>query len=129
MTSLGYKARFHFPTVRYLYHLYCITIYGKLAKLENEGNIDTFFQQGRASSRATNSMAPDLISTPNTLTLRRWDHVGFSYDYNTGMQKLWHNGQVIKQLNVGVMELATQRGFRTGNMGDHRQSLYITNYI
>lgn len=43
-----------------------------------------------------------------------WNFIGFSYDYDTGVQKVWIEGKVYDMANVGHFELRTQNNIRMG---------------
>ena len=50
-----------------------------------------------------------------------WHFVGASYDYASGIQKLWIDGKVYDVQNVGTFELSTQGAVRIGALdGDNR---------
>ena len=51
------------------------------------------------------------------LKLNQWYFVGASYNYNTGMAKLWMMDQVVNQEYIGKMELPTNHEARMGAMG------------
>ena len=60
-----------------------------------------------------------LIS--NTWSLNKWHFVGTSYDYDSGIQKLWLDGKVYDRQNIGTFEIDTQAAVRMGAMiGDNR---------
>ena len=61
------------------------------------------------------------LSMGNIILKDQWEFVGATYDYSTGIAKLWHNGREIKSLNVGKITLATQFPIRIGfRDGDSR---------
>lgn len=59
-------------------------------------------------------MSESVLS--NMLTLKEWNYIGASYDYNTGTASLWHNGSEVLKTNIqsGMSELATQFPVRLG---------------
>ena len=57
-----------------------------------------------------------LISS--VITTKRWYYVGTSYDYNTGLARLWVDGVEVHQLNVGIYTLATVGNVRIGVKSD-----------
>jgi len=61
-----------------------------------------------------------LVST--SLAINQWHYVGSSYDYNTGVARLWVDGQKVVELDLGAgIDLATQDDVRMGaTLNDHR---------
>ncbi|XP_067038773.1 uncharacterized protein [Acropora muricata] len=56
------------------------------------------------------------------LQLNEWNQVGATYDNNTGVAQLWHNGKMVKSRNIGQIQLATQYPIRIGARdGDDRR--------
>ena len=52
----------------------------------------------------------------------KWNEVGASYDHDTGVAQLWHDGKMVKSRNIGQIELRTQFPVRIGADGhDKRQ--------
>ena len=52
---------------------------------------------------------------------RKWQFVGASYDYRTGIAKLWLNGNMVAKKRVGRFLLATNKAVRMGaRIGDRR---------
>lgn len=45
-----------------------------------------------------------------------WHFVGTTYDSNTGVAKIYDNGLIVKQVNLGVIELATQYPLRMAKL-------------
>lgn len=57
----------------------------------------------------------------NSLKHSAWNFIGFSYDYDFGIQKLWSEGKVYDVANAGKFELRSQDAIRMGVMdGDQR---------
>ena len=55
------------------------------------------------------------------ITPRKWQYVGATYDHVTGITKLYLNGRVIAQKNIGRVRLATNYPVRMGaRIGDRR---------
>ena len=55
------------------------------------------------------------------MQLNQWNQVGASYDNNTGVAQLWHDGKMVKSRNIGQIDLATQYPIRVGSRdGDDR---------
>ena len=50
----------------------------------------------------------------NSLNHHSWNFIGFSYDYVTGVQRVWNDGKVCDAANVGQFELKTQDVIRMG---------------
>ena len=50
----------------------------------------------------------------NSLNHHSWNFIGFSYDYVTGVQRVWNDGKVCDAANVGRFELKTQDVIRMG---------------
>ncbi|XP_068745884.1 NFX1-type zinc finger-containing protein 1-like isoform X4 [Montipora capricornis] len=54
-------------------------------------------------------MPAEMPITAKVLEYNEWNFVGASYDFETGMAILWHNGSVVKSANIGKgLFLATQ---------------------
>ena len=54
-------------------------------------------------------MPAEMPITAKVLEYNEWNFVGASYDFETGMAILWHNGSVVKSANIGKgLSLATQ---------------------
>ena len=60
-------------------------------------------------------MANSLTSPVN---LGEWIYVGASYDYSTGIARLWIDGTQVKQSSLGVFTLSTFTNVRLGVKGD-----------
>ena len=56
--------------------------------------------------------------TSSVITENRWYYVGMSYDYNTGLARLWVDGVEVHQLNVGIYTLGTVGNVRVGVKSD-----------
>ena len=53
--------------------------------------------------------------TKAVLTINTWNFIGASYDHDSGIARLWHNGYVVDAKFIGrKMELATQFSIRIG---------------
>ena len=46
------------------------------------------------------------LQSPAPLMIRQWTYVATSYDYNTGITRMWFDGIEIDQLHIGVRSLA-----------------------
>ncbi|XP_019645259.1 PREDICTED: uncharacterized protein LOC109486004 [Branchiostoma belcheri] len=67
----------------------------------------------------------DVESTSNfyvdVLQQNDWNYVGGTYDSNTGVASLWYNGDPVSQIQVGVVEVASQYSIRVAKRdGDSR---------
>ena len=52
----------------------------------------------------------------HTVSLQnKWQYVGTSYNYNTGTATLWIDGIDVQQMNLGKVELRTDRDIRIGS--------------
>ena len=61
------------------------------------------------------------VAPRNSLNHYSWNYIGFSYDYDTGVQKVWKDGKVCNAASVGQFELKTQDAIRMGvKDGDER---------
>lgn len=73
------------------------------------------------------------ISDPleaKVLRLNEWNFVGTSYDYNSGMARLWHNGDEVKTVYIGeTLELATQFPIRIGAVNNPFKGNYFKGRI
>ena len=73
------------------------------------------------------------ISDPleaQVLRLNEWNFVGTSYDYNSGMARLWHNGDEVKTVYIGeTLELATQFPIRIGAVNNPFKGNYFKGRI
>ncbi|XP_070577193.1 uncharacterized protein [Ptychodera flava] len=68
-----------------------------------------------------NSLAFTQHLWVNALQLNQWNFIGASYNYNTGLAKLWVMDQVVASTNIGRVELATNYEARMGvRNGDGR---------
>ena len=63
------------------------------------------------------SQPPDVSKA--VLNLKAWNFVGASYDYESGIARLWHDGNEVETMLIGrKMELATQSSIRIGALAD-----------
>lgn len=54
------------------------------------------------------------------LNLNIWNFIGASYDHESGIARLWHDGNVVQAMLIGrKMELATQYSIRIGALADN----------
>ena len=78
---------------------------------------------GRFFSRMSNRNGATAtnLQSPNPLSLEQWTYVATSYDYNTGITRMWVDGTEVGQLNIGVHMLGTNFDVHIGvRPGDHR---------
>lgn len=66
----------------------------------------------RIVGRGNFALAESIQSS--SLMPRKWSYVGTSYDYSTGVVRNWINGEMISELSIGSMELATDQVIRMG---------------
>ena len=66
-----------------------------------------------------------------SLELHAWNYIGISYDYDSGMARMWHDGNEVERVDMGVqMELATQFPIRIGALdGNDYNGLYYSGRI
>lgn len=57
-----------------------------------------------------------MVSQP--LNSGQWIYVGASYDYNTGVARMWIDGTEVAQSNYGVFTLSTSSNVRIGVKSD-----------
>ncbi|XP_032232655.2 uncharacterized protein LOC5508016 [Nematostella vectensis] len=62
----------------------------------------------------TRSHVLTKILVSEALSIFTWYFVGFSYDYTSGCLKLYLNGVLVREYNIGKVELATDREIRLG---------------
>lgn len=64
------------------------------------------------------------------LNFNAWNYIGASYDYYTGIARLWHNGEEVEALLIGTgFELATQFPIRIGALNNPWQDYFFTGRI
>lgn len=64
------------------------------------------------------------------LKFNAWNFIGASYDHNSGMARLWHNGNEVEAIFIGAnVELATQFPIRIGALANPWQEYYFTGRI
>ena len=74
----------------------------------------------RMSNRATFALS-NAVKTPSKLDTSKWSYIGATYDYSSGLARVWVDGQKVGKLKVGTMEIATQFPARMGaKAGDTR---------
>jgi hypothetical protein len=56
-----------------------------------------------------------LITAPNVILLNTWNFVGLTYDYSSGVARLYANGQMVQELNLGSYQPMTAKKFYIGN--------------
>ena len=66
----------------------------------------------RIVRRISNALEPEIRH--EVPALGQWCHVAGSYDYTSGLQKLWVNGQMVASKNLGSIELETRNDARSG---------------
>lgn len=63
----------------------------------------TLFFRATRRDHSFNNQLMSAMSPVNS-----WQYVGYSYDYNTGLQKLYINDKEVTSSNIGKSEIATQ---------------------
>lgn len=64
------------------------------------------------------------------LEINEWNYIGASYDHNSGMARLWHNGNEVESLFIGAnLPLATQFPIRIGAFANPWQETFFTGRI
>lgn len=58
------------------------------------------------------------LVSPSVLTVGKWYYVGASYDYSTGVARIWIDGVEVQMLNLGAFTLATVGNVRIGVKSD-----------
>ena len=60
----------------------------------------------------------ECLKSPTPLIMEQWAYVATSYDYNTGITRMWVDGIEVGQLDIGAGSLATNYDVRIGAKGD-----------
>lgn len=64
------------------------------------------------------------------LNINAWNFIGVSYDYWTGVARLWHNGNEVEAITIARnFPLATQFPIRIGALDNPWQSTFFTGRI
>ena len=64
------------------------------------------------------------------LKINAWNFIGASYDYCSGMARLWHNGNEVEAMFIGQnFDLATQFPIRIGALANPWQGSFFTGRI
>lgn len=71
-----------------------------------------YFRPEKSSSAFTSPLQAPFSNT------WQWNYVAASYDYSTGVARVWVDGTEVKQLNVGVSPLSTNYNVRMGVKDD-----------
>ncbi|XP_019624450.1 PREDICTED: uncharacterized protein LOC109470109 [Branchiostoma belcheri] len=74
----------------------------------------TYFLNARLFSR---NATINQTTQAQYLTLNQWNSVGLTYDYNSGILKLWSEGLEISSTDIGVYQLGTNHAVRIGAVG------------
>lgn len=64
----------------------------------------------KRSGQLVSSLTDDTVILDN-----KWQYVGASYDRNSGTAKLWIDGKDVQQMNLGKLELRTDRDIQIGS--------------
>ena len=71
----------------------------------------------------------DPLGAP-VLNMNAWNFIGVSYDHDSGMARLWHNGIEVTALFIGNnFDLATQFRIRIGALASPWQGCYFAGRI
>ena len=54
------------------------------------------------------------VKKDGVLKLNKWNFIGMTYDYSSGLVKLWHEGDEVASTNIGSTQIATQFDVRIG---------------
>ncbi|XP_078670967.1 uncharacterized protein LOC144911067 isoform X2 [Branchiostoma floridae x Branchiostoma belcheri] len=88
--------------------------YGDSASGVHMWQDSTYFLKTSLFSRnATTSQT----SQTQCLKPNQWNSVGLTYDYNSGILKLWYEGLEISSTDIGVYQLGTNHAVRIGAVG------------
>ncbi|XP_066274196.1 atrial natriuretic peptide receptor 1-like isoform X3 [Branchiostoma lanceolatum] len=69
------------------------------------------------------------VNKGEVLTPRQWNYIGVSYDYRTGIAKLWHEGKEVASESIGIVDLRTQGDITVGEQFNGRITcLQLYNY-
>ena len=109
-------------SITILLHVYPIGNRGPILCFHEEGlgvqiwQEDVFDDKGILTARFVwrdHTQSPAL--TQAVLAMNAWNVIGASYDYESGVAYLWHNGNNVEEKYIGrKMELATQFSIRMG---------------
>ena len=55
-----------------------------------------------------------VVQKIGILTRNQWHFIGMTYNYSSGLVKLWHNGHQVAFQNIGTIQIATQFDVRIG---------------
>ncbi|XP_035661360.1 uncharacterized protein LOC118405741 isoform X2 [Branchiostoma floridae] len=69
------------------------------------------------------------VKKDDVLTPDEWNYIGVSYDYRTGIAKLWHDGKEVAGESIGIVDLRTQGDITVGEQFKGRITcLQVYNY-
>ncbi|XP_019619011.1 PREDICTED: atrial natriuretic peptide receptor 2-like isoform X2 [Branchiostoma belcheri] len=69
------------------------------------------------------------VNKEGVLEPEKWNYVGATYDYRTGIAKLWHDGKEVASESIGIVDLRTQGPITVGaNFKGKITCLQIYNY-
>ncbi|CAH3033833.1 unnamed protein product [Porites lobata] len=117
-----------FPNNEGLDVRYSITV---LAMVKRENDRGPIFHYARASgthgfrfwiveyydSGSVYANSPSWTTKPHThIDSNKWYYVGISYDYYSGVAKIWVNGTATSEVNAGIFELNTHYDVKMGAM-------------
>ena len=109
-------------SITLLMHVFPVGIRGPLLSFHEDGLGVQIWQEGVVDGKGILtvrfawrdfSQLPALTKT--VLTMNAWNFIGASYDHESGIARLWHDGNEVEAKFIGIkMELATQFSIRIG---------------
>ena len=63
----------------------------------------------------------DPVRSKPIIAGKKWNYVGATYDYSSGIARVWIDGAKAGQLQVGKMEIATNDSVRMGAVPNDRK--------
>ena len=126
-------------SITILAFLYPTGGHGPIISYEKNGyGLQIWFEQVAFSADIGNLCAlfvrRDLVQAfpirRSILNINAWNFIGISYDYRTGVVRLWHNGNVVETAFIGAnFPLATQFPIRIGALDCPWQTTFFTGRI
>ncbi|XP_077998085.1 uncharacterized protein LOC144451170 isoform X3 [Glandiceps talaboti] len=118
-------------SIHLMAHIYPTGSHGPIFNFKRDGSGVHMWQTKETQHFAKFVKRDITLFTRNlaiyVLEQNEWNFVGASYDYKTGVAKLWKDDQVVSRVNMGQTQIATQYETRMGaRIGDDR---YFTGMI
>ncbi|XP_019641847.1 PREDICTED: uncharacterized protein LOC109483295 [Branchiostoma belcheri] len=88
--------------------------YGDSASGVHMWQDSTYFLQTRLFSR---NASTNQTTRAQCLKTNQWNFVGITYNYNSGILKIWYEGLQIISTDIGVYQLGTNHAVRIGAVG------------